>query len=139
MVGIFGTRSDCLSVARWWAAVRDQVGRCGVFTDAFGGVARPRFPAAGGVPPAVVPARQAALADAVRIEVHPLGDAEDACRQYDEDGYEVTDRLREFLTAWGGLTVTWKWRGSGEVLTTSVEPTPESTRATPRNLGIFGP
>ncbi|GAA0665954.1 hypothetical protein GCM10010193_16780 [Kitasatospora atroaurantiaca] len=83
-----------------------------------------------------VPALRAALAGAARIEVHPL-DVEDACRQYAEDDYEVTDRLREFLAAWGELTVTWQFRERDVVLTTAVEPTLESAHATPRNLGIF--
>ncbi|MEV7177363.1 SUKH-3 domain-containing protein [Kitasatospora sp. NPDC093679] len=83
-----------------------------------------------------VPALRAALADTARIEIHPL-DVADACRQYDEDGYEVTDRLREFLAAWGELTVTRKFRERDVVLTTAVEPTLESAHATPRNLGIF--
>ncbi len=84
-----------------------------------------------------LPALRGTLGDAARIEVHPL-DVADACRQYAEDGYEVTPLLREFLTAWGELTVTWQFRERDVVLTTAVEPTLEATHATPRNLGIFG-
>ncbi|GGS20128.1 SUKH-3 domain-containing protein [Streptomyces griseoviridis] len=76
-----------------------------------------------------------AVAELGELEVHPL-DLEDACRRYAEDGYEVTDRLREFLTAYGELTVSWMWRGRKDDLTTSVERTLESAHATPRALGI---
>ncbi|RPE32067.1 SUKH-3 domain-containing protein [Kitasatospora cineracea] len=84
-----------------------------------------------------LPALRETLGGAARIEVHPL-DVADACRQYVEDGYEVTDLLREFLAAWGELTVTWQYRERDVVLTTAVGPTLEAAHATPRNLGIFG-
>jgi hypothetical protein len=77
-----------------------------------------------------------ALSGAANFEVHPL-DIEDACRQYAEDGYEVTPQLREFLENYGELTVTWQFRESEVEVTTSVERTLEATHATPRNARIF--
>ncbi|MEU5389455.1 MULTISPECIES: SUKH-3 domain-containing protein [Kitasatospora] len=63
---------------------------------------------------------RSALTGVERFEVGPL-DLDDACRQYTEEGYEVTPWLREFLTDYGELTVTWMHRDWEEELTTSVE------------------
>ncbi|WP_282202851.1 SUKH-3 domain-containing protein [Kitasatospora fiedleri] len=83
-----------------------------------------------------VPALREALGGAAEVEVHPF-DPERACADYAEEGYQVTDRLREFLAAWGGLTVTWRFRGAETALTTATEPTLESTHAFPRSVGIW--
>ncbi|WP_457031089.1 SUKH-3 domain-containing protein [Kitasatospora sp. P5_F3] len=64
-------------------------------------------------------------------------DLEDLCRQYTEDGYEITSRLREFLAAYGELSVAWPFRDSGVEITTSTERTLEGTHATPRNIRIY--
>ncbi|MES4901700.1 MULTISPECIES: SUKH-3 domain-containing protein [unclassified Streptomyces] len=77
-----------------------------------------------------------ALSGTAGLEVHPL-DIEEACLKYAEDGYEVTPQLREFLAAYGELTVTWVSREWKCELTTSVERTLESTHATPRTLGVL--
>ncbi|MFJ9406562.1 SUKH-3 domain-containing protein [Streptomyces sp. NPDC101393] len=63
-------------------------------------------------------------------------DVEDVCRQYAEEGDEVTSRLRDFLANYGELTVTWMWRQHEVELTTSVERTLEATHAIPRNVRI---
>lgn len=76
-----------------------------------------------------------ALSGTAELEVHPL-DVDDACRQYTEDGYEVTPQLREFLESYGELTVSWTRREWKNELTTSTERTLESAHATPRHLGI---
>ncbi|MEU7639780.1 MULTISPECIES: SUKH-3 domain-containing protein [unclassified Streptomyces] len=75
------------------------------------------------------------VAGEARLEAGPL-DIEDACRRYAEEGYEVTPRLREFLTDYGELTVTWTWRQREVELTTAVERTLEATHALPRNVRI---
>ncbi|MEK2474462.1 MULTISPECIES: SUKH-3 domain-containing protein [Streptomyces] len=77
-----------------------------------------------------------ALSGPATFEVHPL-DIEEACQRYTEDGYEVTDQLREFLESYGELTMVLKFQNSEMELTTSVERTLESTHATPRNVRIF--
>lgn len=46
------------------------------------------------------------LADTAHIELRPL-DVEDACKRYADEGYEVTTQLRDFLSAYGEMTVTW--------------------------------
>ncbi|GGS73718.1 SUKH-3 domain-containing protein [Streptomyces griseoviridis] len=76
-----------------------------------------------------------ALSEDAELEVHPL-DVEDACRRYAGDGYEVVPQLRNFLEAYGELTVSWTRREWRNELTTSVRATLESAHATPRNLGI---
>lgn len=64
-------------------------------------------------------------------------DIESACRQYAEDGYEVTPQLREFLQNYGEITVTWQFRDYEVEVTTATERTLESAHATPRNARIF--
>ncbi|MFG2137796.1 SUKH-3 domain-containing protein [Streptomyces sp. NPDC048650] len=64
-------------------------------------------------------------------------DIGEACQRYTEDGYEVTDQLREFLESHGELTMFLKFQTSEMELTTSVERTLKSTHATPRNVRIF--
>ncbi|MFD9124070.1 SUKH-3 domain-containing protein [Kitasatospora sp. NPDC059571] len=81
-------------------------------------------------------ALRADLSGTAEIELHPL-DLAAACRQYEDDGYQVTPRLREFLAAYGEATVTWRGRVSEVEVTTSVERTLESTHAFPRSIGIF--
>ncbi|MEV5508757.1 SUKH-3 domain-containing protein [Streptomyces orinoci] len=80
--------------------------------------------------------RDALSGTVAELEIHPM-DVTDACHKYAEEGYEVTDRLREFLERYGELTVTWHWRGVKQELTTSVERTLESTHAMPRTLEIL--
>lgn len=70
--------------------------------------------------PAVQELRNALKETAARFQAGPL-DVDDACRQYIEDGFEVTQQLREFLENYGELTVIWRWRQGEEELTTSVE------------------
>ncbi|MFE1775541.1 SUKH-3 domain-containing protein [Streptomyces sp. NPDC059008] len=77
-----------------------------------------------------------ALPGSATIEANPL-DVEEACQRYTEDGYEVTDQLREFLERYGELTLVLKFQTSEMELTTSVERTLRSTHATPRNVRIF--
>ncbi|MFJ6752812.1 SUKH-3 domain-containing protein [Streptomyces sp. NPDC091266] len=84
--------------------------------------------------PALQRLRAAAAGD-TRIEAGPL-DVEDVCRRYAEEGYEVTSRLRDFLSNYGELTVVWTWRQHEVDLTTSVERTLEATHANPRNVRI---
>ena len=74
-----------------------------------------------------------ALAGATRFEVGPL-DVEDACRQYVEDGYEVTGQLRVFLANYAELTVVWKFRDWEEEVSTSVE---RALDAPARNVRIY--
>ncbi|WP_177000948.1 SUKH-3 domain-containing protein [Streptomyces sp. cf386] len=75
------------------------------------------------------------MSGTAELEVHPL-DIENACRQYTEDGYEVTPQLRQFLEVYGELTVSWISREWKYELTTSVERTLESAHAFPRTLRI---
>ncbi|MDH6137406.1 hypothetical protein P3T37_006838 [Kitasatospora sp. MAA4] len=63
---------------------------------------------------------RATLIGATRFEVGPL-DVEDACRQYVEEGYEVTAQLREFLANYAELTVAWRFRDWEEEVSTAVE------------------
>ncbi|MFI6764157.1 SUKH-3 domain-containing protein [Streptomyces sp. NPDC050355] len=77
-----------------------------------------------------------ALPESATLEVNPL-DVEEACQRYTEDGYEVTDQLREFLERYGELTLVLKFQNSEMELTTSVERTLRSTHATPRHVRIF--
>jgi hypothetical protein len=77
-----------------------------------------------------------ALSGTATFEFHSL-DIESACRQYTEDGYDVTPQLREFLEHYGEITVTWMWRQREQQLTTSVETTLESAHATPRNVRVL--
>ncbi|MFJ4713549.1 SUKH-3 domain-containing protein [Streptomyces sp. NPDC088785] len=77
------------------------------------------------------------LAGTASLTLHAL-DVEEACARYAEDGYEVTPGLRAFLERYGEITVTWRWRQREQVLTTAVEPTLESTHATPRAVRVLG-
>lgn len=90
--------------------------------------------------PSERPAMQALLDDlsgVAHFSFEPL-DIESACRQYTEDGYEVTPQLRGFLEKYGEITVTWLFRGNEVEVTTSTERTLESAHATPRNVRVFG-
>ncbi|MGD3111806.1 SUKH-3 domain-containing protein [Streptomyces sp. YGL11-2] len=77
-----------------------------------------------------------ALAGSARLEAGPL-DVADACRQYTEEGFDITPRLRVFLEAYGELTVTWTFKAGETDLSTSIERTLEAPHATPRTTRIF--
>ncbi|GGN36971.1 hypothetical protein GCM10012285_11300 [Streptomyces kronopolitis] len=77
------------------------------------------------------------LADRARFEIHPLDIAE-ARRRYEEEGFEFTAGIREFLETYGEFTVTWSYRFSETFLTTSVEETMDSAHSLPRSVRIFG-
>ncbi|RXS83479.1 RHS repeat-associated core domain-containing protein, partial [Streptomyces sp. TM32] len=77
------------------------------------------------------------LADRARFEIHPLDIAE-ARRRYEEEGFEFTAGIREFLETYGEFTVTWSYRFGETFLTTSVEETMDSAHSLPRSVSIFG-
>ncbi|GAA2665577.1 SUKH-3 domain-containing protein [Streptomyces lunalinharesii] len=77
------------------------------------------------------------LADRARFEIHP-SDVEQARQRYEEEGFEFTAGLREFLQTYGEFTVTWSYRFGETFLTTSAEETMDSAHSLPRSIGIFG-
>jgi hypothetical protein len=63
---------------------------------------------------------QERLAGAARIEHHPL-DVAEACKQYAEAGYEVSELLREQLETYGELAIAWPFRDGETYLRIAVE------------------
>ncbi|MER7987649.1 SUKH-3 domain-containing protein [Streptomyces noursei] len=82
-------------------------------------------------------ALRSSLEGRARFEVHP-SDIEQARQRYEEEGFEFTAGLREFLETYGEFTVTWSYRFGETFLTTSVEETMDSAHSLPRSVGIFG-
>ncbi|MBB1245911.1 SUKH-3 domain-containing protein [Streptomyces durbertensis] len=76
------------------------------------------------------------LSGVAGVEVYPV-DVDAACREYLEEGYEVTPWLQEFLANYGECIVTWQFRGSDTSVSTRVEHALEAPHATPRNMQIF--